>query len=278
MYRLRQKKTNAKAFTLIELLVVMAIIALLVGVLLPALGSARETARRISCGSNQRQLAVAFSNYAAIADDRLPLAVDRRNGVLTWDDAISDGLASDWTSAERQANEIAKARGLKVLTCPNDDADREEADWAVRSYAMPQGGIDFDGFFPEPTDLPRGVSAVWGDSVLTNPWIRHGSGDLPDPSGTLLLVEWSPRSAAVFNLQGRDRGQQGAPGSAYISRASRQVAEGTARPLHGDGLDPALNYLYVDGHVAVLRPSETVGSVYVDSSKPEGAWSRRAGD
>jgi prepilin-type N-terminal cleavage/methylation domain-containing protein/prepilin-type processing-associated H-X9-DG protein len=56
------------AFTLIELLVVISIIALLIGILLPVLGSSREEARAIACGSNLRQITIAFETY--IADNK----------------------------------------------------------------------------------------------------------------------------------------------------------------------------------------------------------------
>jgi len=61
-------------FTLIELLVVVAIIALLIGILLPSLGLARERAKTVQCLSNLKQMANAAFNYAAAYDNRFPIA------------------------------------------------------------------------------------------------------------------------------------------------------------------------------------------------------------
>ena len=72
IFRRSASTRNRAGFTLIELLVVISIIALLIALLLPALSAARESARLVQCGSNQKQMYTAAMTYSVDYDDALP--------------------------------------------------------------------------------------------------------------------------------------------------------------------------------------------------------------
>jgi prepilin-type N-terminal cleavage/methylation domain-containing protein/prepilin-type processing-associated H-X9-DG protein len=67
---------NKKAFTLIELLVVISIIAVLMSILMPALAKVRSSAKRVFCGTRQKDIGTAFSLYSVENNNRLPYSVE----------------------------------------------------------------------------------------------------------------------------------------------------------------------------------------------------------
>jgi len=95
-----QKKNVRQGFTLIELLVVIAIIAILAAILFPVFARARENARRASCQSNLKQIALGVFMYDQDYDEKMPWVHVNASGNVSasnpygWDDALQPYLKS----------------------------------------------------------------------------------------------------------------------------------------------------------------------------------------
>ncbi|NLB95845.1 MAG: DUF1559 domain-containing protein [Armatimonadetes bacterium] len=252
MLFVRQK--NRPGFTLIELLVVIAIIAILAAILFPVFARARENARKASCQSNLKQLAMGILQYAQDYDERFPYA--NRAG-LPLDSPPPGGF---WYQ-ESGAGTVFWPQlvypyfnNLGVFTCPSGNRSNTS-----RPYSGHYGCNRLIMTRHDTTPITLAELAAPASTLLcfdSGAYFMLPS-NVTSPSGSFWYI---PGTGDILGLTGAEQ-----LGGYVISEALRADFR-SGRHFHG------VNIAYADGHVKWLKTEQVIQEARKPAPKQYGAW------
>ncbi|MBX3435602.1 MAG: DUF1559 domain-containing protein [Pirellulales bacterium] len=211
----RQGAFHPRAFTLVELLVVMGILGALVALLLPAVQSAREAARRTQCANNLRQVGVALQTYHA-ANGELPIGcLDKRIPRVN-----PAGRQLSWLAAILpQMDQAPLAARLDATAAFDSAANRAAAETPVASFLCPsvvRWASRREGAFV--TTVLQGAAELFAAAAADYGGIYGATYKSPSANGVLLydravalreVTDGASRTLAVAEDAGRGAAMDG---------------------------------------------------------------------